>query len=209
MSEVFKFAYITFCFGIALVSYFFCKNKRDWFWLTAALGFTLAADFFLILHDWHLPGVAVFCFAHSAYIARARIQGDGSFDTPAILRRVGRTVRLPMTLLTALAFTWLDAIFVVTALYAALFITNIYVSARYLRHNRKLAITGLLLFAACDICVLIFNLPVYMGAPDWLRGIFPLIFVFYLPAQGLLAVSAVDFRRKKSYTLCNDELPSE
>lgn len=174
-----------------------------------ALGFTLAADFFLILHDWHLPGVAVFCFAHLAYILRAitcKDEGvpgqarDGKAGTCGVAWRTGSFRFFCMIFVSGiialtLAFTLLEAIFVLTALYATLFIINIYVSARYLRHNQKLAITGLLLFAACDICVMIFNLPVYMGAPQWLRGIFPMIFVFYLPSQLILAISAVDFGR--------------
>ena len=197
-----KFVFIVVCFMVALGSYFFCKNKRDWFWGSLALGFTLVADFFLVLHDWHLPGVAVFCFAHLAYIMRAMEHRRG------LLRRSAprNDERKPLPLLwflflviavvlTILAFVWVDAIFVVSALYATLFISNIIISARYLQHNRWLAITGLLLFLACDICVLLFNLPRYIGAPAWLTGVFPLIWVFYLPSQVLLSVSAVDFRR--------------
>ena len=148
----------------------------------------------------------MFCFAHLAYIMRVVMGQVGSLNTWTMqndmrckLSHVKITVSLVLVLLAviALAFILLDSIFVVTFLYAILFITNIYVSARYLQHNRKLAITGLLLFAACDICVLLFNLPIYMGAPEWLRGVFPLIWVFYLPSQVLLAISAINFSRKK------------
>ena len=195
-----KFIFIAVCSAIALGSYFFCHNKRNWFWLATALGFTLGADFFLILHNRHLPGVAVFCFAHLAYIMRAVSDRE---QMPEVRRQKLLCFALPAGLAAiALALFWpsifnMDAIFVVTAIYATLFIINIYVSARYLQYNRKLVITGLLLFAACDICVLLFNLPLYMGAPQWLRGVFPFIWVFYLPAQALLAVSAINFSRKK------------
>ena len=212
MSGTLKFVFIAVCFGTALGSYFFCKNKRDWFWLTLALGFTLAADYFLVLHDWHLLGVAVFCFAHLAYIGRA-LAGNRQIVTSAELRQKDRyrgpvlgagSYKLVIALLAVIAAAITIAffvpigIFIVTVLYAVLFVTNIYVNARYLQHNRKLAITGLLLFAACDICVLLFNLPVYMGAPVWLRGVFPLIWVFYLPSQILLSVSAMDYSRTNS-----------
>ena len=203
----YKFAFVAACFGVALASYFFCRSRKDWLWLVLGLAFTVAADYFLVLHGLHYIGVAVFCFAHVAYIVRAVNASPGG------LRRV-----LPVlaVIVAALAYfvlalcvlSWLNRIhsssrvFViifsvetVAIVYALLFITNIYVSARYIRHNRVLVIAGLLLFAACDICVLLFNLPFYFGAPGWLRGVFPLIWVFYLPSQALLAVSAVDFTR--------------
>jgi len=235
-----KFAFIAGCFTIALLSYFFTWSKRDWGWLTLALGFTLAADFFLILHNLHLPGVAVFCFAHVAYIFRAittrqeratphegmppcvkspTCNNGASNGTIAHTATVASSSQhmqksCPATALLSqlktlpgilicivalvaimLAFIWLDAIFVVTGIYATLFITNIYVNARYLLRNRALAITGLLLFAACDINVLLFNLPTYMNAPRALTNVFPLIWMFYLPAQMLLSISAIDYSR--------------
>jgi len=188
-----KFIFILACFLVALGSFFICKNKRDWFLLSLALGFTLVADFFLILHDWHLPGVAVFCFAHIAYIMRAISQGQESNRQITAFAMPGVFVVIAI----GLALIRVDAIFVVSGLYAVLFISNIIVSTRYLQHNRRLVITGLLLFLACDVCVLIFNLPVYFDAPGWLTGVFPLIWVFYLPSQVLLSISGVDFSRFK------------
>ena len=221
-----------------------------------ALGFTLGADYFLILHNQHLPGVAVFCFAHAAYILRALTAQNGKtpattlesvmplgpasplesatppesalplesamppesalpLESTMLPESVSPWASVVSWISTLSWVTWLavltaviaglfaialasplfDVIYLVTGLYALLFISNIYISARYLKRNRALVITGLLLFAACDVCVLIFNMPVYMGAPLWLRNIYPLIWVFYLPSQLLLAVSAVDYSR--------------
>ena len=182
------FGFIAACFVVALTSYFICWSRRDWRWLVLGLAFTLGADYFLILHNRHLPGVAVFCFAHVAYIMRA--VSDKKSRIYALL-----PFAVAGLAIAALAMVWLDGIYVVTAMYGTLFVTNIYLSARHIRRNRALVMTGLLLFAACDICVLLFNLPRYMGAPEVLRIVFPLIWVFYLPSQVLLAVSAVDFSR--------------
>ena len=202
-----KFAFVAACFAVALVSYFFCRSKRDWFLLTLGLAFTLVADYFLILHGLHFIGVAVFCFAHVAYILRAVSSSPGGWRRlfPGLTVVV---VALAYFVMVLYALSWLNwihsssrvfniifSVEFVAPLYAALFITNIYVSARYIRHNRVLIIAGLLLFAACDICVLLFNLPFYFGAPEGLRRVFWLIWVFYLPSQALLAVSAVDFTR--------------
>ncbi|MCL2528245.1 MAG: lysoplasmalogenase family protein [Defluviitaleaceae bacterium] len=188
------FTYIAACFGVALLSFFFCWSRRDWLWLVLALGFTLWADYFLILHNRHLTGVAVFCFAHLAYIIRAVNQRQNDKDRPFPWSRIFAIGLVVIVL----AFIFFDAIYVVTGLYATLFISNIYVSARYLKRNRALTITGLLLFAACDICVMIFNMPLYFGAPAWLLNIFPLIWVFYLPSQALLAISAVGYSERTS-----------
>ena len=177
-----KFVFIVVCFIVALLSYIICRSKRDWLWLTLGLGFTAWADYFLVLHNRHLIGVAVFCFAHMAYILRA-LQGKKCWFIPLLV--------VPVVVLAYIS----TSIFIVSGLYAMLFITSIYVNARYIRHNRMLVIAGLLLFAACDICVFIFNLPLYMGAPYGLMRIFPLIWIFYLPAQAILSVSAVDFSR--------------
>jgi len=190
---------------IALGSYRFCKSKKDWFWLIIALGFTVVADFFLILHDWHLPGVAVFCFAHLAYIVRA-ISSATDYNISNQDVKLSATPRfhfwrytvILIGLTAILASFFLEVIFVVSGLYAILFIGNICLSARYLGYNRRLTITGLLLFLACDICVLIYNLPGYFGAPQWLLGVFPLIWVFYLPSQILIAISAINFTNWKS-----------
>ena len=167
--------------------------------MTLGLLFTLGADYFLILHNWHLPGVAVFCFAHLAYICRAlnakqackkhELASSWLSKPVIVFAWVSVAVVVVATLLV-------DALFVAAAVYAALFITNLYISTRYIQHNRVLVLAGLFLFAACDICVLLFNLPVHTAAPIWLRQIFPLIWVFYLPSQALLAISAVNFTRR-------------
>ena len=160
--------------------------------MTLGLAFTLGADYFLILYNRHLIGVAVFCFVHVAYIMRALVARNGEDE-------VGFARYLPLLAVPVIGLAFIAAnIFIIAGLYAMLFTINIYVSARYIRHNRVLVIAGLLLFAACDICVFIFNLPLYMGALDGLRVVFPLIWIFYLPAQALLAVSAVDFSRMRT-----------
>jgi len=205
-----RFILIAACFGVALASYFFCWSKRDWFWLTLGLAFTVAADYFLILHNRHLIGVAVFCFAHVAYILRAASNKPGGVQRilPWLVLLMVAPVNIVLSYILSgrvdatnslLAATHIiSSIYVITALYAAFFIINIYVSARHLQRNRTLIVTGLLLFAACDICVLVMNLPLYFDAPAWLSQAYPMVWVFYLPSQVLLAVSAVPYMMRPS-----------
>jgi len=187
-----KFAFVVCCLVIALLSYFKCYSKRDWAWLVSGLAFTVGADYFLVLHNNHLYGVAVFCFAHVCYIMRA------------ITRRT-RFVFLSFGLvavLVAIAFMS-GSVIALGGIYATLFSLNLVVNFKFFGNektrlpklNRVLVLAGLVLFMLCDVNVLLINLPRYFGAPQWLSSFFPLIWVFYLPSQGLLAVSAVGFER--------------
>jgi hypothetical protein len=186
-----KFIYIVFCFIFALGSYFLCHSKRDWGWLAGGMAFTVGADYFLILHDAHVPGVAVFCFAHVCYIVRRVKKPQWVF------------------LMFPLVFVWnyLMAangnIMGLAVMYAALFVVNITINIKTRRtgHNGSLVLAGLILFALCDINVALFNIPRYSNALPELIWVFTLIWVFYIPAQGLLAISAINFKRlrRKSY----------
>ena len=214
-----KFAFIVGALTVAVLSYVICYSRRDWAWLVGGLAFTVGADFFLVLHDWHLPGVAVFCFAHVCYISRA-LELDVKSAWKLFL-----AVSLAVLITAYLGVIW------VAVLYAGLFITNIMVNTLWFKkaatllsegsvaglcpaerrgfggrapienkktclpkRNRALVLTGLLLFSLCDVNVLLFNLPNYINVeiPSWT---FYLIWFFYIPAQVLLAISAVSFKR--------------
>jgi len=185
-----KFTFVALCFVVALVSFLRSYSRRDWFWLTAGMGFTVAADYFLVLHDRHLIGITIFCFAHICYILRAidvRLQ-----SWPALV------FLMSGIFIVVLA----RSVYVIAAVYATLFAINIIVNGLHLRqkkarlpkHNRVLVLTGLILFMLCDICVLLYNLPTYYGASIQWRQVLPLVWVFYLPSQVLLALSGVRFK---------------
>jgi len=177
-----KFVFIVICFAIACLSYFFCHSKKDWAWLTGGLFFTVGADYFLVLHDNHLPGVAVFCFVHVCYILRV-------FPTHKY-----KFALLAVPILVFFVFAN-NALFVLAGIYATLFIFNIFINIRFCKKNRSIIITGLVLFALCDINVMLFNLPRHLDIPVIFPWAFNLIWVFYLPSQLLLAVSAVKFNK--------------
>ena len=189
MSLYVKFIFVACCFLFALGSYKFRVLRCDWAWLVAGLGFTVGADFFLVLHNQHLQGVAVFCFAHVCYINRVK---KAWFLFPIVLIFVAVSLVIGSVLTLA-------------AIYAALFAYSLLVNFKRFRQsddkvnlpkfNRALILTGLVLFALCDINVLLFNLPVYFDLPNGLRNVFLLIWIFYIPSQALLAVSACKFSR--------------
>ena len=194
-----RFLFIVICFIIAIGSYFQRKHKWDWMCLVGGMAFTVGADYFLILQNQHLTGVLIFWFAHICYGIRAMI---------ALLRHHPRYQllfkHLPIVISVFLGIAFilfnLGQVFIAAGIYAFLFGVNllINVKARKQINNAPLILTGLTLFALCDVMVLLYNVPIYFRIIPWLMGVFPLIWVFYLPAQLLLAVSAMDFRENRS-----------
>ena len=183
----FKFVFIVGCFAIAGVTYFFCKSKKDWAWLTLGLSFTVGADYFLVVRNSHLPGVAVFCFTHVCYILRV-LQP----------RNRAKTMLAVLILVAAIFFAFNHgSLIFLTGIYASLFITNIVLNIKFCKINKPLVIAGLVLFALCDINVTLFNLPRQFSIPFTFTWAFTLIWVFYLPSQLLLSVSAIAFPNAK------------
>ena len=167
----------------------------------------MAADFFLVLFDMRLIGTFIFCHAHVAHILRAARRGRKAFAPPLLLLpaaalAAGLTVRF---------FPGADARFADTpvfAVYACLFLTGISVNAVNMKRNvnnlplinRVLILAGLGMFALCDICVLFYNLPLFVSAGPRLLTLsaagYALIWVFYAPSQLLLAVSGLLFKHR-------------
>jgi hypothetical protein len=170
---------------VALGSYFFCRSKRDWAWLAGGMAFTLGADYFLILQNAHLTGIAVFTFTHVCYALRTQY-----FNRKRVIF-VFSVVGAAVVMISAV-----NELTVLAGFYASLFAINIRLNIKHRKtmHNAPLILTGLILFALCDVCVLLFNIPRLVGALPMLERVYPLIWIFYLPAQTLLAVSAVNFK---------------
>jgi len=187
-----KFLYVVICFFIALGSYFFCHSKRDWAWLAGGMAFTVGADYFLVLYNAHLYGIAVFCFAHICYAFRA-------WDAGRNLRlRWVRSIFLIMVLLVAVCVVR-GNVAMLAVMYASWFATSIllHIKNRRVMKNATLILAGLIFFAFCDVFVLLYNVPLYFGVLPWLQRVYRLIWVFYLPSQVLRAVSALRFNFTK------------
>jgi hypothetical protein len=185
-----KFYYIVLCFCIASLSCALCRNKRDWAFLAAAMALTVGADYFLILHDAHVPGVAIFCWVHVFYILRV------------VRCRTNIILTAVAVLVVVIGFSVINEhIFLLAGLYGGLFATNLVVHYRYRRTlgNGGLIFTGLLLFALCDLAVAASSIPNYLGIMPYLKRLYPLIWLFYLPSQTLLAFSAFRFKRSDIY----------
>ncbi|MCL2577639.1 MAG: hypothetical protein FWE27_06270 [Defluviitaleaceae bacterium] len=168
---------------MALLSGFWCRDRKDWLFLIGGLVFTVLSDSYLIVEQKHLSGVAVFCFVHVFYIFRAIDYKKwmlAAFSGFAVLWCVAVLV--------------LQSVIILAGIYAFLFALNIIVNYKACRPklNYYLVMAGLILFALCDVNVMLYNLPQYLGVSEnFFPAALTLIWVFYLPSQVLLAVSAV------------------
>jgi len=182
-----KFTLIVICFAIALASYFFCYSKKDWRYLVIAMGFTVLSDYSLLITNNNRAGVFTFCFVHIAYILRVSENKTKSLIYILVTIAGGMLLALFVD----------DILIALAAVYAALFIQNLATHCRFRANpNRAIMLIGLILFALCDINVLMFNLPNFIDFPQSVANTaHSLIWFFYAPAQILLAVSAAAFRR--------------
>lgn len=185
--NILKFSFIALCFAVTLLSFKKSHSKRDWLFLAVGMLLTLISDYFLVLYDNQPVGTTTFCFVHMAYILRVR-------------SRKYLWVIIGTLLLVLPLYFATDYLITTAALYFVLFLQDIVAHMVYYRKeslpmiNRRLMLAGILLFALCDINVLLFNLPRFVSLPDGLSDTaFTLIWVFYMPAQGLLAVSALRY----------------
>ena len=149
--------------------------------------FTLGADFFLLFTDLFATGVLVFLGAHACALYRYKpkwllpvgISSAAIFITVFLVSQVILRGNIDLAL-----------VFAVCPAYAVLII-NVAIStfrAKQPHQNELLSRIGMLLFIACDINVLLFNaLPEGNG---FYTASIVLMWLFYLPAQTLLALSA-------------------
>ena len=177
-SKWIKYASIVLCLGFSA----FLSARGGEKLVTAAMGFTLAADTFLLLLDTaYVAGVALFCAVQALYFVRIyRLNG----------RRAWLPARLAL-LLAAVAALWmldmLSPLNLLAALYFTAFVCN---AAQSLSVKNAPFSVGLMLFLCCDICVGVHNAPELFPAG---LGSFADIgmWLFYLPSQVLITLSGM------------------
>lgn len=173
-----KFAGICLCAITALLG----AKTLDGKLVAAALGFTVGADWFLlVLDDHYLVGIGLFLIVQLLYALRlSLLQEKGSFSW-------WRWVRVDIALLLLLGegflFYWVRgySLFLFLPL---LYFSNLCINTFEAFALKKLIFAvGLLLFICCDLCV-----------GGWNLGILPALtrvgmWFFYLPSQVLIVLS--------------------
>ena len=183
-----KFASVVLCFLLAVNLYRTSSNKSDSRHVVGALIFTMIADIFLLFNLSHYAGVLSFSIVQLIYQKRHNIRFF-------IFGMIVATLTLPATFI--LPFEHLH---IAAGAYAILILTT-FVSTFWAllpRFNLGCIRLGMILFILCDIHVALYNqLP-------WGSNYYEIsavaIWIFYLPSQLLLALSAYHPRESDKNT---------
>ncbi|MDR1619832.1 MAG: lysoplasmalogenase [Clostridiales bacterium] len=186
VSAMLKYMGVLFCFVLACLLRRSAYDEAAWKHLAAALGLTLVADALLLFTPQYLAGLLVFCAAHIVYIRRNN-------------RRAARNAVMAIAAVAAAGCAFLPqaegalglpSYYFAAVVYAALILTNTACAffAKAPQKNRALMLWGMTLFLLCDVCVALYQLLPPGGVTFRVAGV--LMWVFYLPAQVLLALSA-------------------
>lgn len=184
MSGELKYAGLIACVLISLIVWWLTPRKRDARLQVLTFVFTVAADYFLLFTDLFAAGVIVFWGAHLTALARYRkkwllagiILVSAGAALCAAFWASGRSAAI---------------LYVACGIYAVLILSVTAATFLYKqgRPGDICSRTGMLLFICCDINVAIFNTA--EAGTSLYNVSAPLMWTFYLPAQILLALSAL------------------
>ena len=147
-----------------------------------ALALTAGADWFLLVrNDQYLLGIALFLAVQTVYFLRLRRAGaDGAYFLRSVLALGAE--------LGVYALGMASAVNLAAALYFSQLLSNTLLAWTVDGARRHAFALGLTLFVGCDVCVGLFNAlppasPLYFPASVGM-------WLFYLPSQALIALSA-------------------
>jgi len=192
-----QFSSVVFCFAFSLLG---VKEKNCF--IPLGLAFTVVADYFLVAHhpQLRLWGMLFFLGTQCVYAVLLHKENTGK---GFLWFRVGLCT-LSLVVCLGVLGSGADALAIVSLGYYANLLTNILMAfCRF--GKRRLFAVGLVLFLLCDTVVGLQvagegYLPIEEGSFLY-RVIFPsfnLPWLFYLPSQVLIALSAV--KARKDYT---------
>ena len=180
-----KYTGILLCVWYAL----YHAKDRNGYLIAAALCFTAAADFFLLLLDQcYVLGISLFLIVQTLYMIRLLSVPGQHLLAEGILR-----CAVPVLLLSVLAhYHLLEPVTFLSAIYFSTLFTN------GIKSICRLGIcsftVGLLLFICCDVSIGLRNI---ITDPPYYTFFSVAIWTFYLPSQVLLALNAVTIRKDK------------
>lgn len=187
-TTILRYTGVWLCFGASLLLAFLCKNV-DTILTTVALGFTLLADFFLlVVGDHYEVGVGVFLFVQLLYATRIYLTLQKS-------PKISLWIRFGVAAVAVILLNYTENLTTLTLL-VSLYFPNLVgnaVDAFRLKTRELMFAIGLTLFVLCDICVGLFNFGAVLSA-NIPQGLYDFanvgMWLFYLPSQVLIALSA-------------------
>ena len=177
-----RLLFVVMCFLIVVTTRRRVANERDWVFLLLGMFFTVLAETFWLFNI--TLAIAVYCFVPVAYALRA---ANKKYVTVLIILSIlalplGFWVRGSALSVSAILYFFLYIAAVVAAA------RNLWINVNYIPFsNRALALSGMLLFLVCDICMVVSymaqcSMAYLSGYATWV--LFPL-------AQLILALSAL------------------
>ncbi|MFY9421471.1 MAG: lysoplasmalogenase family protein [Bacilli bacterium] len=181
------------------------ENRKDAWFLRAALFFTVISDWFLVIKQSdYLLALITFTIAQFFYAIRLW-ENDGSVNR----NKKHILMRSMVLIIMELGFLFLfkilkikyDSLIFMGVMYFTFLLMNVLLAFMQLRKNILFPI-GMTLFLCCDVLVGLSNLQNYiaLAEPSFLLAIInspvDLIWIFYFPSQALLALSILTNRKK-------------
>lgn len=177
-SRYLKYASITLCFLLVTSLTFKSVDKYDSKYVVIAFIFTMIADIFLLFTDNKITGIFFFCLVQLTYLKR---YNKRFFKTTLYFVGIAILVNLLLPF---------QPLYVITGLYASLigacFFSTFY--TKLPKFNFFCVRIGMTLFILCDIHVALYNQ--LSTTSDYYRFVTLAMWLFYLPSQLILAMSA-------------------
>lgn len=186
ISKIIKFAALLIIGGNIVAVLYNPIDRRDSIILTSAYLLTLAADVFMTILYYPIPGFILFLCVQMIYIIR-----HTGFKIPK--KRLLFMIAIPAIIIMAGIFIlYIDKVWIrlLTSIYAGVLTASLIAAWYALRYktlpllNARMAALGMTLFFLCDI-----SLGVYTVSSQPVIGL--LVWFFYLPGQYLLSLSGV------------------
>lgn len=177
-SRYLKYASIVLCLMLASSFALQSRNKRDSNYVVLALIFTMMADTFLLFTHHQITGVFFFCLVQLIYLKR---YNSRFFKVGICFSVIAAIVHLLLPF---------QPLYVIAGLYALL-IGSCFLSTFHTKlpkFNLYSARIGMFLFILCDIHVALYNQ--LSTSFSYYRFVTVAMWLFYLPSQFLLAMSA-------------------
>lgn len=188
--DVIKYISILLCFLITLISEGNEINNLDNRLLQIGMFFTVIADLFLVILNYHILGVLTFCIVQMVYIARY---------TAGKFHHTIRKLIMILILICSIYFLVnkiiieLDFLIPLGFFYSICLLISILKSIEagkkniYIDPNKSMIIWGMILFALCDLNVALARIELLHSISS------SLIWIFYLPSQVLLSLSGYKY----------------
>ena len=178
VSTVFKYASVLICFLVSLSGI----SEKGGKYVALALAFTVCADLFLlVLDNFYVIGVALFCPVQIIYALRLhRMRAK----KPLLILRLLLSGAM-------LAVSFAVEISVLNALISFYFPQLVCNAIESISAKNRLFSVGLWLFVCCDICVGLSNITFPFPVSGTVVSIIQiLMWAFYLPSQVLIVLSS-------------------